>query len=248
MSEIERLFGLHGRTALVSGASRGIGFALACGLRRAGASVYGIGRSTEPQEKPNFTYLACDMSDTRRFGDVCARIIAETGRLDVYVHAAGITLPEHATTQPQTSFEQTITANLISAHHCCSTVATHMERGGGSIINVTSIGSELGFPGNPGYVASKGGLRALTKALAVDFGAKRIRVNSLAPGYIRTAMTERSFADPVKHDERLSRMIIKRWGTPDDLVGAALFLASDASAYITGADLYVDGGWTAKGL
>jgi gluconate 5-dehydrogenase len=120
--------------------------------------------------------------------------------------------------------------------------------GGGSIINVTSIGSVLGFPDNPAYVASKGGLRLLTKALAMDLASYSIRVNNLAPGYIRTDMTKSSFEDPVRYAERLQGMIIKRWGNPEDLAGAAIFLASDASAYITGIDLFVDGGWTAKGL
>jgi NAD(P)-dependent dehydrogenase (short-subunit alcohol dehydrogenase family) len=106
----------------------------------------------------------------------------------------------------------------------------------------------MGFPRNPGYVAAKGGLRMLTKALALDLGCHGIRVNNLAPGYVRTAMTEASHADPVLHGERLRHMILPRWGLPDDLVGAAVFLASDASAYVTGSDLFVDGGWTAKGL
>jgi gluconate 5-dehydrogenase len=124
-----------------------------------------------------------------------------------------------------------------------------MERsGGGSIINVTSIGAVQGFPGNPGYVASKGGLRLLTKALALDLADKNIRVNNLAPGYIHTAMTDKSFNDPQRHQERLARMMLKRWGKPDDLIGAAIFLASEASAYVTGQDIFVDGGWTAKGL
>ncbi len=88
----------------------------------------------------------------------------------------------------------------------------------------------------------------MTKALALDLADKHIRVNSLAPGYIHTAMTDRSFRDSQRYQERLNRMMLKRWGTPDDLIGAAIFLASDASTYVTGTDLYVDGGWTAKGL
>lgn len=249
MSEIERLFGLSGRVALVSGASRGIGFAIAQGLVRAGAIVYGLGRSQAPDEPSEFKYVPCDVSNGLQFDDVCAHVVGEGGRLDVYVHAAGITLPDKVARQPEAAFEHTIKVNLIAVYRCCLAVAGHMKRnGGGSIVNVTSIGSEFGFPGNPGYVASKGGVRALTKALAVDLGVNNIRVNSLAPGYIHTSMTERSFSDPAKREERLNRMIIKRWGRAEDLVGAALFLASDASAYVTGTDLFVDGGWTAKGL
>ena len=120
--------------------------------------------------------------------------------------------------------------------------------GGGSIINITSIGSTLGFPGNPSYGASKGGLRVLTKALANDLGDENIRVNNLAPGYIRTDMTEISFKDERKNKARLQRMLLGRWGEITDLCGAAIFLASDASSHVTGTDLFVDGGWTAKGL
>jgi gluconate 5-dehydrogenase len=119
---------------------------------------------------------------------------------------------------------------------------------GGSIINITSIGSVQGFPGNPGYVASKGGLRMLSKSLAIDFSKDNIRVNNIAPGYILTDMTKDSQTDPVLYQERLDRMIIQRWGRTEDIVGAAIYLASNASSYVTGIDLIIDGGWTAKGL
>jgi gluconate 5-dehydrogenase len=119
---------------------------------------------------------------------------------------------------------------------------------GGAIINVASIGGLTGFPDNPGYVASKGGLRLLTKALAVDHGPRGIRVNTLVPGYIHTEMTAASYADPERHAQRAHHTCLGRWGEVEDLVGAAVFLASDASRYMTGQDLVIDGGWTAKGL
>jgi gluconate 5-dehydrogenase len=119
--------------------------------------------------------------------------------------------------------------------------------GSGSIINITSINAELGFPGNPAYVAFKGALKQLTKALALDLGPS-IRVNAIGPGYFRTDMTRKSWGDDTMRQERSSRTILGRWGVPDDLAGAVIFLASDASAYVTGIDLYVDGGWLAKGL
>ena len=118
----------------------------------------------------------------------------------------------------------------------------------GSIAVVTSIGALQGFPGNPAYVASKGGLRMLSKALALDWGELNIRVNALAPGYIETDMTKGSFNDPAKREARSARTMLGRWGKASELVGAAIFLMSDASSYMTGADLVVDGGWTAKGL
>mgnify|MGYP001274054315 FL=1 len=119
---------------------------------------------------------------------------------------------------------------------------------GGSIINVTSLGSVLGFPDNPSYVSSKGGLKMLTKSLAVDLGKKGIRVNNLLPGYMKTAMTKKSFMNKDLKEERDKRIIINRWGNSTDLIGPCIFLASDSSSYITGSDILVDGGWIAKGL
>ena len=118
----------------------------------------------------------------------------------------------------------------------------------GSIINITSIGALQGFPNNPSYIASKAALSQMTKGLAIDFSEYNIRVNNIAPGYIHTDMTDKSFQDNEKHQERQKRMIIQRWGTPDDIVGASIFLASKASSYITGSDIIIDGGWTSKGL
>ncbi len=248
---LETLFSLRGKVALVTGASRGIGAALVQALAAAGAYTVGLGRSAEPSAKfPGGTeYRQCDILDGDHFSLVCTSIFESHGRLDVLINAAGITLPKRDGADAVHDFERTIATNLVAVHHCCQAAAGLMKRGkGGSIINVTSIGSVLGFPGNPAYVASKGGLRMLTKALAMDLASEHIRVNNLAPGYIRTDMTEASFQDPARHSERLEHMMIKRWGMPEDLAGAAIFLASDASAYVTGTDLFVDGGWTAKGL
>lgn len=247
---IRRLFSLSGRVALVSGASRGIGMAIASGFAKAGATVIGCGRSQcESFGDNDFIYRVCDVADAAAFRVLSDDILHRYGRLDIYVHAAGISLPDVDASERISNFAKTIEVNLDAAYRCCLVVADAMAKHRhGSVINVTSIGSVCGFPGNPGYVASKGGLRMLTKALALDLGPKGIRVNNLAPGYIRTAMTERSFQDPVRYRERTERTILGRWGEPHDLVGAAIFLASDASSYVTGTDLFVDGGWTAKGL
>jgi NAD(P)-dependent dehydrogenase (short-subunit alcohol dehydrogenase family) len=118
----------------------------------------------------------------------------------------------------------------------------------GSIINVTSLGAFRGFPDNPAYVAAKGGLSQLTRAFAEDLGRHGIRVNNLVPGYINTALTAASHADPVRHEQRRRHTMLGRWGEAGDLVGAAIFLASDAASYVTGQDIVVDGGWLAKGL
>jgi gluconate 5-dehydrogenase len=247
-TNIYDLFSLEGKVAVVTGASRGIGFALADGLAAAGATVIAIARSSQPQTpfRNAVRYISADVRGA--IDPVFTDIAAARGAIDVLVNAVGITLPTALENGAMlANFEQTLKVNLSSPFACCLAARPHM-RPGSSIINITSIGSILGFPGNPGYVAAKGGLRMMTKALAVDYGASGIRVNALAPGYIHTDMTAKSFANSEQNDRRRRHTCVDRWGTVDDLVGAAIFLASNASAYITGQDLFVDGGWTAKGL
>lgn len=242
-----KLFDLTGKTAVVTGASRGIGAALAQGLAGAGARVVAVGRSHTP-EKP-FTgpieYVSADVTVDAQA--IMSRAASGYGDLNCLVNCAAVTLGAGSSGSEADRFRRTLETNLIAAHDLCLAIVPYMKRGG-SIVNVTSIGSVMGFPGNPGYVSSKGGLRMLTKALAVDLGPAGIRVNALAPGYIGTAMTAESRASPIENERRRVHTCLGRWGEPEDLVGAAIFLASDASAYVTGADIFVDGGWTAKGL
>lgn len=242
------LFSLAGKTILVAGASKGIGLAIAEGLALAGANVVGFGRSVGCSSTL-FKYEQCDVLDRARFGRLAEDCVQANGEINGYFHVAGVTVPTNGVLQDMEPFEDTLRINLTSAYTCCARVAAHMlKQQHGSIVTVTSIGSMLGFPNNPGYVASKGGLRMMSKALALDLGKFNIRVNSLVPGYIHTDMTNSSYSDPKKFTERADRTMLGRWGQANDLIGAAVFLASDASAYVTGTDLVVDGGWSAKGL
>ncbi|MBF0249320.1 MAG: SDR family oxidoreductase [Alphaproteobacteria bacterium] len=246
-TSILQMFSLAGNVAIVSGASRGIGHAIACGLALAGADVIAVARSPSPNHPfpGHVDYRVCDIEDAHAFQTLVDEAIAKHGHIDTLVNAAGISLPASA----QRRFQKTVSMNLTAPYMCSLAVCDAMKtQGGGSIINITSLGSVLGFPDNPAYVASKGGLRALTKALANDFGPYGIRVNNLAPGYIHTDMTRQSHDNPEEHERRKRHTMLGRWGDPEDLVGAAIFLASRASAYITGQDIFVDGGWTAKGL
>jgi NAD(P)-dependent dehydrogenase (short-subunit alcohol dehydrogenase family) len=247
---LEKLFSLEGKVAIVTGASRGIGAEIAHGLSSAGATVVGVARSSQPQRKlPKGNYCQCDILDAEGFEKICKDTNHKFGKINILVNSAGISLPMTEKKNRGKLFNQILDTNLSSIYRCCDTTAEFMElSGGGSIINITSIGSYFGFPKNPGYVASKGGVRALTKALALDYVSNNIRVNNIVPGYVRTAMTEKSYLDDKLNRERVDRMMIPRWGKPQDFIGASIYLSSDASSYVTGTDLIVDGGWAAKGL
>jgi gluconate 5-dehydrogenase len=225
MVGLARLFSLQGKVAVVTGASRGIGAAIADGLAEAGATVIGTARSPAPRTPPRagVQYRPRDVAEG--LGELFAAVAGEFGSLDILVNAAGVShAPEEGGQAALAAFDETIAVNLRAVYAACAAAAGRMTAGA-SIVNVTSINSLTGFPGNPGYVAAKGGLRLLTKALAVDYGPRGIRVNALAPGYIHTDMTDRSFQDPQQHARRAAHTCLGRWGEAADLVGGAVFLA-----------------------
>ncbi|MGY3234728.1 MULTISPECIES: SDR family oxidoreductase [unclassified Bradyrhizobium] len=240
-------FSLADKIAVVTGASRGIGAAIADGLKNAGATVFGLSRSgTAPH---GVRAIACDLSDDAAITRAFAVIAGEAGRIDALVNAAGVSLPAQSADGELARFRATISTDLTGVYATILAAYPLLKNASAAaIINVTSINSTRGFPGNPGYVAAKAGLAGLTRALAGDYAPDGIRVNALAPGYVATEMTAKSFADPVMHEERRRHTMLGRWGQPADMVGAAIFLASEASAYVTGQEIFVDGGWTTKGL
>lgn len=240
-------FSLAGKIAVVTGASRGIGAAIASGLQDAGATVFGLSRSgSAPQ---NVVAIACDLSDDGAIESAFRTIAAKGERIDALVNAAGISLPAQGSESELARFRTTIATDLTGVYATILAAYPLLKKAGSAaIVNVTSINSVRGFPGNPGYVAAKAGLAGLTRALAADYAPDGIRVNALAPGYVATEMTAKSYADPIMHEDRCRHTMLGRWGQPADMVGAAVFLASEASAYVTGQEIFVDGGWTTKGL
>ena len=175
-------------------------------------------------------------------------MVAEFETIDILINCAGISLGSDKEGDT-INFKKTINLNLVATYQSILTVVPYMKKNmRGSIINITSIAGFFGMPDNPGYVASKGGLSMMTRALAIDFAPYNIRVNNIVPGYILTDMTRKSYSDKKLKEQRDSRIIKNRWGAPEDLAGAVILLASDASDYITGSDIIVDGGWSAKGL
>ena len=167
-------------------------------------------------------------------------------RIDVLINNAGVSFASQKKNQAYSEKDwiQTINVNLTGSFYCSQEAIKYMlKQRNGSIINITSINAELGFPRNPAYNASKGGLKMLGKAFAKDWSKFGIRVNNIGPGYIKTEMTSKRFVNKKTRLERQNQTLVGRWGEPGDLIGPCIFLASDASRYMTGQDLYIDGGW-----
>lgn len=247
-----KLFSLEGHVAIVTGTSRGNGATFARALLSAGALVYCLQRTVTPENEiknPNAKTYMVDVTDSKSLAKAVSAIAEEAGRIDILVNNAGITIgnpSEHYTVE---DWDKTFNTNLRAVFILSQLVALHMaKKRRGVIVNITSINAEQGFPGNPAYVSSKGGLKQLSKALAYDFAKYGIRVNNLGLGYFQTDMTKKSFNDPALKKQRDQHILLNRWGEPNDLVGPIVFLCSDASRYMTGQDLYIDGGWLAKGL
>ena len=246
MNYIEELFSLKNKIIIVTGASRGIGFEIATGFSKAGATVIGVGR-TENIETKDFDYYPIDIRDQNKITELCKLLYKKYKQINVLFNSVGISSSPYSDKDSNEDFLEILETNLIAIYKRCNVVSSFMNAGD-AIINITSIGAKLAFPNNPGYLASKGGLAALTRSLAYDLSKNNIRVNNIVPGYIHTQMTKESFENNNLRVQRENRMLIKRWGETTDLVGAAIYLASDASSYVTGTDIYVDGGWSVKGL
>ena len=247
------LFNLEGKVAVVTGASYGIGKGIAEGLAEAGADVVPASRSldnlkevAENIEKIGRKSLpiACDVADTAQIKDMFARVHSEFGRVDISVNAAGITRRSPAIEFPEEDWDDVISVNLKGLFICCQEAGKIMiEQGGGKIINIASMMTFFGGILVPAYSASKGGVGQLTKALSNEWAKHNVNVNAIAPGYILTPMTAAIQKDPVRFPAITARIPSGRWGEPEDMKGAAIFLASPASDYIHGHILAVDGGY-----
>ena len=251
MIKMNDIFSVKNKVIVITGAGRGIGNFLASELSKRSAIVYGVDKTFSNKNKKNVYFQKkCDITNKTQFKKICKNILKDNGKIDVLINNAGITLPNNSSKDYSLEdWKKTIDVNLTGAFVCSQIVAQIMKKQFiGSIINITSINAELGFPNNPAYVTSKGGLKMLTKSLARDFGKYGIRVNNLGPGYIVTEMTKKSYQNKKSRMIKQRHTLLGRWGDLTDLIGPCIFLASDASGYVTGQDIYVDGGWLANGL
>jgi gluconate 5-dehydrogenase len=249
---MSRLFDLSGRRALVTGASQGIGFALAGGLAAHGAAVVLNGRDPERLAAaaatiPGAATAAFDVTDAAAVAAGVARIEAELGPIDILVNNAGMQFRTPLEDFPHDKWAQMLATNVSSAFYVGQAVAKRMiARGRGKIVNVASVQSELARPGIAPYTATKGAIRNLTRGMCADWARHGLQVNAIAPGYFRTPLNRALTEDPAFCAWLEARTPAGRWGEVSELVGAAVFLASDASSFVNGHVLYIDGGITAS--
>ena len=249
-------FRLDGRLALITGSSAGIGLALARGLGQAGARLVLNGRDAARLAAAQQMLAAEGLTAHARAFDVCdaaaveaavASIESEIGAIDILVNNAGMTrrAPFH---DMQAADWQTILRTNVDSVFCVGQIVARrmVARGRGRIINTCSVQSELGRPGTAAYAASKGAVKMLTKGMAIDLGPHGINVNGIGPGYFKTDLTASLAADASFNAWLINRTPMRRWGDVQELAGAAVFLASDASTFVNGHVLYVDGGVTAS--
>ncbi|MGB0902702.1 SDR family NAD(P)-dependent oxidoreductase [Halocynthiibacter sp.] len=227
------------KTVLVTGGTSGLGQAIAQGFAREGHQVYAAGLGPLPEHTAGVSYQTLDVRD----GHAVEHLISALPALDVVVNAAGI-IRREAELQPDV-FAEVIDINLNGTMRVCAAARPLLAHNQGAIINIASMLSYFGGGLVPGYAASKGGIAQLTKSLAIAYAADGIRVNALAPGWIATPLTQGLQNDPERSTAILSRTPMARWGQPEDLIGPALFLASEQAGFITGTILNVDGGYAA---
>lgn len=250
-------FKLDGKTALVTGCKRGIGKAIAVGLAEAGADIVGVSATLEEQgsavEKEvralgrSFTGYAADFSDRLALYAFIARVKADFPQIDILINNAGMILRQPAAEHSDAYWDKVMETNLNAQFILSREIGKEMlARGSGKIIFTASLLTFQGGITVPGYAASKGGIGQLTMALANEWAGKGVNVNAIAPGYISTDNTAALRNDPVRAQQILARIPAGRWGEPDDFKGPAVYLASDAAAYVHGTIHLVDGGWMGR--
>ena len=254
MEYIEELFSLTDKTAIVTGAQRGLGREMANALHLAGARVIGVDKSNIEGEL--YETYQCNIENKNEVEKLVEYCNKQFDTLDILINNAGVGFAHNFLDYPIEDWETTYKVNLLAPFLLTQGLSPLLIKNKkGSVINITSLNSEMAFPDNPAYLATKGGLKLLSKSFAYELGKYGIRVNNIGPGYFKTRFHSQdgriknlNWEDSVILKERAEKTLLGRWGEPKDIVGLAIFLCSDSSSYITGQDIYVDGGWLAKGI
>ncbi|WP_235041903.1 2-dehydro-3-deoxy-D-gluconate 5-dehydrogenase KduD [Vreelandella profundi] len=249
-----QLFSLQGRVAMVTGCNKGLGQGIALALAEAGADIVGVSRQPADDTRQQVEALGKRFySIEAELGhdsptDIVHQAIAHAGKLDILINNAGIIRRAPAIEFSEDDWDSVIDVNLKAAFFLAQQVAKHCieRKAPGKIVNIASLLSFQGGIRVASYTASKSGILGLTRLMANEWAAQDINVNAIAPGYMATDNTQALRDDPQRHDEILARIPAGRWGTPEDLAGAVIFLCSDAARYVHGQTLAVDGGWLAR--
>jgi len=254
--KVTELFNLNGKTALVTGCSRGIGQAMALGLAEAGADIVGVSSTLEPGSKTEkmitdagtkFTPFAVNLSDRTAVYQFIEKVKSKVKNIDILINNAGTILRNPAAQHSDEEWDKVMAINLDSQFILAREFGREMiNRGSGKIVFTCSLLSFQGGINVPGYAASKGAIASLVKALANEWASKGVNVNGIAPGYISTDNTEQLRNDATRSKSILDRIPAGRWGEPDDFKAATVFLCSDAAAYVHGTILTIDGGWMGR--
>lgn len=235
------------RVFVVTGVNRGIGKSIADYLHSKNNVVIGLDK--ELSEKcTDYKRICIDITDETELKSVCGEIKNQFKNIDGLVNCAGVTFPSTLKNYPTENWFKTMSVNLTAPFLIIENLKDVLVDDTGAIVNISSLNGKLSFPNNPAYVSSKTGLDGLTRSYALELGVRGIRVNSIAPGYIKTEMTGESWSNPEKRKKRADRAMLKRWGVPKDICGPVEFLLSTKSLFITGQTIYVDGGWSVKGF
>ena len=252
---IENLFNLNGKVAIVTGTSRGLGKTMAIALAKAGANIVGVGVSDMSETKEEiqkvgrqFLEIKADLTNTKSVDKIVSETVKKFGGIDILVNNSGTIRREDAINYKEKDWDDILNLNLKTLFFLSQKVAKQFmkQETGGKIINIASMLSFQGGIRVPAYTASKSGVMGLTKALANEWAKYNINVNAIAPGYMATDNTKQIREDEKRSQEILDRIPSGRWGTPEDLAGTVVFLASKASDYVNGHTLAVDGGWLAR--
>jgi NAD(P)-dependent dehydrogenase (short-subunit alcohol dehydrogenase family) len=243
------------KNIMITGAGGGIGMEIVTKFLEAGANCICLDKNLKKILKnkiykkyfDKIILLEIDF-EKKNFINILEKKLKKKIKINTLINSAGFTSSQKLFNYKLDDWNKTLKINLTTPFILSQLISKNFMNSGGSIINITSLAAEQGFPNNVAYVASKGGLKQLTKALAMDLSEKGIRVNSVGPGYVKTKMTQKSWLNKTKRKNRSDRIIMNRWANPKDIANACLFLSSELANYVNGQDIYVDGGWLSKGL